>query len=108
MCSPVGESLLSGLKDVQTVWKDDYAANQAVRKRFREEKKELKLGETKDNELKARGALEISLLPEKPEDIDLAKSIRYKNEGRPHEVVLGLPSTSCSTLVHILLPRHCC
>ena len=71
------------------MWKDDYAANQILRKKFREEKKELKFEETKDEELKAKGALDVELVPERAEDIDLAKRIRYKNEGETLFCPLG-------------------
>ena len=63
------------------MWKDDYAANQLLRKKFREQKHELKAQEMIDNELKERGALDITLVPERLEDVELAKKIRYIGEG---------------------------
>ena len=66
---------------MQSVWKDDYSLNQLLRKKFREQKHELKAQEMKDNELKERGALDFSLVPERLEDIQLAKKIRYHGEG---------------------------
>ena len=63
------------------MWNDDYAANQLLRKRFREEKQELKVQTAKDNELKEKGALDLALVPESSEDIDLAKKIRYHEQG---------------------------
>ena len=66
---------------MQSVWKDDYSLNQLLRKKFREQKHELKAQEMKDNELKERGALDLSLVPERLEDIQLAKKIRYHGEG---------------------------
>lgn len=69
------------LQEVQSVWSDDYAANQLLRKRFREEKQELKVQAAKDGDLKERGALDVALVPEKPEDIELAKKIRYHGQG---------------------------
>ena len=64
------------------MWKDDYAANQLLRKKFRETKHELKAQEMKDRELKQRAALDVPLVPEKLEDIELARKIRYHGEGR--------------------------
>jgi len=72
---------LEQLKEVQSIWNDDYAANQLLRKRFREEKQELKVQAAKDDELKERGALDVTLVPEKQEDIELAKKIRYHGQG---------------------------
>ena len=66
---------------MQSVWKDDYAANQLLRKKFREKKHELKAEEVKDNELKERAALDVALVPERAEDIELARKIRYHGEG---------------------------
>lgn len=63
------------------MWKDDYAANQLLRKKFREQKYELKAQEMIDNELKERGALDITLVPESLEDVERAKKIRYIGEG---------------------------
>ncbi|XP_078354041.1 coiled-coil domain-containing protein 130 homolog [Oculina patagonica] len=72
---------LEELKEVQSVWSDDYAANQLLRKRFREEKREIKVEAAKDSELKERGALDIALVPERSEDIELARRIRYHGQG---------------------------
>ena len=63
------------------MWKDDYAANQLLRKKFRETKREVKAQEMKDSELKQRAALDLALVPERLEDIELAKKIRYHGEG---------------------------
>lgn len=79
--SKAAQPTLGQLQEVQSVWKDDYAANQLLRKIFREKKHELKAQETKDTELKEKAALDISLVPERLEDIELAKKIRYHGEG---------------------------
>ena len=63
------------------MWKDDYAANQLLRKKFREQKHELKAQEMIDNDLKERGALDITLVPERLEDVERAKKIRYIGQG---------------------------
>lgn len=72
---------LGQLQEVQSVWKDDYAANQLLRKKFREQKHELKAQKVKDNALKEKGSLDVALVPERLEDIELAKKIQYHGEG---------------------------
>ncbi|EDO42521.1 predicted protein, partial [Nematostella vectensis] len=73
--------VLHQLQEVQSVWKDDYAANQILRKKFREEKKDIKAQKDADAELAQRGSLDISLVPERLEDIEQARRMRYHNEG---------------------------
>lgn len=41
----------------------------------------MKVQAAKDGDLKERGALDVALVPEKPEDIELAKKIRYHGQG---------------------------
>jgi len=41
----------------------------------------LKVQAAKDDELKERGALDVALVPEKQEDIEMAKKIRYHGQG---------------------------
>lgn len=60
-----------------------------LRKRFREEKRELKVEVAKDSELKERGALDIALVPERSEDIELAKRIRYHGQGESEPSILS-------------------
>lgn len=68
-------------QEVQSVWDDDYAANQLLRKKFREQKQDLIAVAMKDKELQKRGALDVNLLPEREEDIELAHEIRYHGKG---------------------------
>ena len=70
------------LQSVQSIWKDDYAANQLLRNKFRQEKREWKAQEMKDDELRERAGLDLVLLPERQEDIELASRIKYHGEGR--------------------------
>lgn len=72
---------LAQLKEVQSVWDDDYAANQLLRKKFREQKQDLIAVAMKDKELQKRGALDVNLLPEREEDIEHAHKIRYHGKG---------------------------
>ena len=75
------ENIFYLFQEVQSVWDDDYAANQLLRKKFREQKQDLNAQAMKDNELKDRGALDVSLVPEREEDIELANRIRYHGKG---------------------------
>lgn len=68
-------------QEVQSVWDDDYAANQLLRKKFREQKQDLIAVAMKDKELQKRGALDVNLLPEREEDIEHAHKIRYHGKG---------------------------
>lgn len=68
-------------QEVQSVWYDDYAANQLLRKKFREQKQDLIAVAMKDKELQKRGALDVNLLPEREEDIEHAHKIRYHGKG---------------------------
>ncbi|XP_046849103.1 probable splicing factor YJU2B [Xenia sp. Carnegie-2017] len=69
------------IKDMQTQWKDDFGLNQMLRKKFRQEKKVILRKEEKDQEIKEKGGLNLHLVNESPEDIALAKKIKYRNEG---------------------------
>ena len=66
---------------MQTQWKDDFGLNQMLRKKFRQEKKVILRKEEKDQEIKEKGGLNLHLVNESPEDIALAKKIKYHNEG---------------------------
>ncbi|XP_064476518.1 coiled-coil domain-containing protein 130 homolog [Ornithodoros turicata] len=65
--------ILAKLEHLQDRWKDDYTANQLLRKGFREKKKELISQAEKDRSLLARSSLDIKLLPESNEDDRAAK-----------------------------------
>ncbi|XP_034232977.1 coiled-coil domain-containing protein 130 homolog [Thrips palmi] len=56
----------------EEAWKDDFAANAALRSKFRAKKKELMKQEQKDALLLRKSSLSINLLPENEEDIRLA------------------------------------
>ena len=68
-------------KDMQTQWKDDFSLNQMLRKKFRQEKKVILEREEKDQEIKDKGSLDLDLVNEDPDDIRLAKNIRFRAEG---------------------------
>nr|XP_018908269.1 PREDICTED: coiled-coil domain-containing protein 130 homolog [Bemisia tabaci]XP_018908270.1 PREDICTED: coiled-coil domain-containing protein 130 homolog [Bemisia tabaci] len=70
---------LSKLLHRQTkVWKDDFAANQAMRAQFRKSKKQLKAKEILDSNLLAKSSLNISLVPEHEDDVKLASLLARK------------------------------
>jgi coiled-coil domain-containing protein 130 len=63
------------------VWKDDYSANKLLRKKFREEKKNIADIKIADDEIRKKGSLDIDLVPEQPEDVERAKKIKFYNAG---------------------------
>ena len=73
---------------MQTQWKDDFAINQMLRKKFRQEKKVILQKEEKDQEIREKGGLDLDLVNEDPDDIKRAKSIRFRTEGTVEEFLL--------------------
>ena len=51
-----------------------------LRKKFRQEKKVILQKEEKDREIKDKGGLDLDLVSEDPDDIQLAKNIRFRTE----------------------------
>ncbi|XP_077500434.1 coiled-coil domain-containing protein 130 homolog [Amblyomma americanum] len=64
---------LQRLEHLQDRWRDDYSANQLLRKSFRNKKKELHHQAEKDRALLKKSSLHINLVPETPEDSRIAK-----------------------------------
>lgn len=64
---------LARLEHLQDRWRDDYSANQLLRKSFRNKKKELHQQAEKDRALLNKSSLHICLVPETPEDSRVAK-----------------------------------
>ena len=73
---------------MQTQWKDDFAINQMLRKKFRQEKKVIVEQEEKDQEIKEKGGLDLDLVHENPDDIKRAKNIRFRAEGTVGEFLV--------------------
>ncbi|XP_063229657.1 coiled-coil domain-containing protein 130 homolog [Bacillus rossius redtenbacheri] len=67
---------LASLRD--SIWRDDYAANCALRKKFRECKSEMTAKEDRDAAVRARTSLDIPLLPEDDEDSKMASLLSLK------------------------------
>ena len=79
---------------MQTQWKDDFALNQMLRKKFRQEKKVILLQDEKDEEIKNKGGLDLHLVSENPDDVALAKNIRFRAEGN-RTLALNFESWRC-------------
>lgn len=56
----------------ESVWQDDFAANQALRRSFRADKKKQKLEDANKKNLLLKSSLNIELLPEHPDDVKMA------------------------------------
>ncbi|XP_051897887.1 probable splicing factor YJU2B [Pristis pectinata] len=69
---------LSNIQDMQSAWKDDFAINSMLRKKFRDEKKVLKEVEEKDEALRNKACLSIPLLEESEEDKHLASLLKLR------------------------------
>lgn len=68
---------LSHLQEAQNVWKDDFALNSLLRRRFREKKKAVQEKEERDQALQAKASLAIPLVPETEEDRRLAALLKF-------------------------------
>ncbi|XP_072760549.1 coiled-coil domain-containing protein 130 homolog [Anoplolepis gracilipes] len=66
----------------ESIWKDDYSSNCAVRALFREKKKELKKKQTEDHALLKKTGLDIDIVNEHEDDIKLAKLLTHKRDTR--------------------------
>uniref|UniRef100_A0A8C3TF77 Probable splicing factor YJU2B n=1 Tax=Chelydra serpentina TaxID=8475 RepID=A0A8C3TF77_CHESE len=68
---------LSNIQEAQSAWKDDFAINSMLRRKFREEKKVLQEEEEKDLALQTKANLSIPLVQETEEDRRLAALLKY-------------------------------
>lgn len=68
---------LSHIQEAQSAWKDDFALNSTLRRRFREKKKALQEEEQRDQALQAKASLAIPLVPETEADRRLAALLRF-------------------------------
>lgn len=68
---------LSHIQEAQSAWKDDFALNSMLRKRFREKKKAMQEEEEKDQALQAKANLAIPLVPETEDDRRLAALLKF-------------------------------
>ncbi|XP_067416477.1 probable splicing factor YJU2B [Emydura macquarii macquarii] len=70
---------LSNIQEAQSAWKDDFAINSMLRRKFREEKKVLQEEEEKDLALQTKANLSIRLVQETEEDRRLAGLLKYRS-----------------------------
>lgn len=68
---------LSHIQEAQSAWKDDFALNSMLRKRFREKKKAMQEEEERDEALQAKASLAIPLVPETEDDRRLAALLKF-------------------------------
>ncbi|XP_058583785.1 probable splicing factor YJU2B isoform X2 [Neofelis nebulosa] len=68
---------LSHIQEAQSAWKDDFALNSMLRKRFREKKKAMQEEEERDQALQAKASLTIPLVPETEDDRKLAALLKF-------------------------------
>ncbi|XP_045348146.1 probable splicing factor YJU2B isoform X4 [Leopardus geoffroyi] len=68
---------LSHIQEAQSAWKDDFALNSMLRKRFREKKKAMQEEEERDQALQAKASLAIPLVPETEDDRKLAALLKF-------------------------------
>ncbi|XP_074166986.1 putative splicing factor YJU2B [Sminthopsis crassicaudata] len=68
---------LSNIQEAQSAWKDDFALNSMLRRKFREKKKAIKEEEEKTLALQTKANLSIPLVPETEEDRKLAALLKY-------------------------------
>ncbi|XP_006874373.1 PREDICTED: coiled-coil domain-containing protein 130 [Chrysochloris asiatica] len=68
---------LSHIQEAQSAWKDDFALNSMLRRRFREKKKAIKEEEERDQALQAKASLAIPLVPETEDDRRLAALLKF-------------------------------
>ncbi|XP_048377875.1 probable splicing factor YJU2B [Stegostoma tigrinum] len=69
---------LSDIQEMQSAWKDDFAINSMLRKKFRDEKKVLKEVEEKDEALRNKASLSIPLVQESEDDKHLASLLKFQ------------------------------
>ncbi|KAL1456160.1 hypothetical protein WDU94_000908 [Cyamophila willieti] len=81
----------------ETVWKNDFDANRALRDRFRKKKKQLKALQDKDNALLSKSSLNLNLVPEHKSDIRLASLYKYQHIKPKLNVKLKTPCTGGSS-----------
>ncbi|XP_053226895.1 probable splicing factor YJU2B [Podarcis raffonei] len=72
---------LQNIQEAQSAWKDDFALNSRLRRKFREEKKVLQEEEKKDLALQSKACLSIPLVRESDEDRHLAALLKYQSLG---------------------------
>ncbi|EZA61476.1 hypothetical protein DMN91_003447 [Ooceraea biroi] len=75
-------ALESAIASNESVWKDDYSSNCAVRALFRGKKQALKNQQSADSVLLKKTGLNIDLVAENESDVKLAKLLAHKKDAR--------------------------
>lgn len=83
---------LSKLEEIRDGWKDDFAVNQLLRRKFREEKKDIKEEKLKDDIFKEKANLpkDLQLAKESIDDAIQAKKMRYGKADANPEILRRL------------------
>lgn len=68
---------LSHIQEAQSAWRDDFALNSLLRRKFREKKKAQQEEEQRDQALQAKASLAIPLVPESDDDRRLAALLKF-------------------------------
>lgn len=75
----VAQVMVPKLSAIQTAnertWKDDYEQSRLVRRRFREEKSQMKEERSRTEALKSKLSIDLPLLPERAEDRMMARNV---------------------------------
>lgn len=79
----------------EDVWREDFVASQAARKRLRLEKEDVRAREAEVAALKARLSIQsLPLLPEHEEDVRSTKLVRFDAKDEAHEAAARLKCSS--------------
>jgi len=83
---------LSKLEEIRDGWKDDFAVNQLLRRKFREEKRDIKEEKLKDDIFKEKANLpkDLQLAKESIDDAIQAKKMRYGKADANPEILRRL------------------
>lgn len=74
----------------EKAWKDDYETSRSVRKRFREQRRQLRDEGRQLQEMKERLSISLPLMPERGEDVAMARNVAREQRQRRAELDLDL------------------
>lgn len=83
---------LTRLEEIRDDWKDDFAVNQLMRKKFRAERKDIQQQKASDDDFKERKNLPDSfdLVKESEDDVKKAHRIRFGQDSSTPDILLSL------------------
>lgn len=86
----VAKGMVPKLGAIQTAndraWKDNWEASRLLRRRFREEKRTRDEEKRRSEELKSKLAVDLKLMPERPEDVMMARNVERERSGQVETV----------------------